>query len=363
MSADRNIPAVLLTRDAFRETCLERDNHRCVICGSSADLSVHHILNRSLWSDGGYYRDNGVTLCNGGTPADLKAGRDVGCHLKAEATLISCEQLREAAGISEPLVSAQFTPDERLDTWGNTVLEDGSIAPGELFDTEQCQTMLDAAGLLGRVQRKFRYPRTFHHPLSPGAGSDDSYIESMDAFHGQEVVVTAKLDGENFTASREFSHARSLDSGYHPTRTRATALWNQFRWDIPDGWRVCAENMQGTHSIRYENLPSPLMVFNVWDETNTALSWDETQEWAELLGLPTVPVVYRGVYDEDAVMAVREQPTPWSETAEGIVIRLARPIAYRDWRRQAVKWVRAGHVQTGDEHWMHRSDIPQNTFS
>jgi hypothetical protein len=53
----------LLTRTEFREGCLERDSYRCVICGETENLSVHHIIERRLWSDGGYYMENGATLC------------------------------------------------------------------------------------------------------------------------------------------------------------------------------------------------------------------------------------------------------------------------------------------------------------
>ena len=210
---------------------------------------------------------------------------------------------------------------------------------------------------------RIRYPRTFHHPRSPGATADDAYVESMDAFIGREVVVTAKLDGESFTASRDFHHARSLDSGYHPTRTRATALWHAFRWELPPPpFRIACENLQGRHSIAYDALPSALFLINVWDERNVALDWDATEAWASRLGLPAVPVLYRGLWDEARFLELVTQPPPWSSEAEGAVVRLASEIAYDDWPRHAAKWVRAGHVQTGEEHWMHRSDVPENGF-
>ena len=41
------------------------------------------------------------------------------------------------------------------------------------------------------------------------------------------------------------------------------------------------------------------MLFSVWNELNVCLSWDETEEWAQRLGLVTVPVLYRGIWDED----------------------------------------------------------------
>ena len=211
---------------------------------------------------------------------------------------------------------------------------------------------------------RIRYPRTFHPPRSPGASGDDAYVESMAALAGREVVVTAKLDGESFTATRDYTHARSLDSGYHPTRTRATALWSTFRWLLPaPPFRVSCENLQGRHSIAYEDLPSPLFVINVWDQRNVALSWDATEAWAATLGVPTVPVLFRGVWDEARFLACALQPPPWSGEAEGAVVRLAGEIAYEDWPRLAAKWVRPGHVQTGVEHWMHRSDVAENGFA
>ncbi len=44
----------LLTRAAFRAAVFARDGGRCVICGAVA-VDPHHILDRALWPDGGYY--------------------------------------------------------------------------------------------------------------------------------------------------------------------------------------------------------------------------------------------------------------------------------------------------------------------
>ena len=57
----------LLTRDSFRDSVFKRDGYACVICGSSdRPLDAHHIIERRLWTDGGYYTDNGATLCDDG---------------------------------------------------------------------------------------------------------------------------------------------------------------------------------------------------------------------------------------------------------------------------------------------------------
>ena len=42
----------------------------------------------------------------------------------------------------------------------------------------------------------------------------------------------------------------------------------------------------------------------VWSARNESLSWQETCEWAALLGVPTVPVIYEGVFAIDTITAV-----------------------------------------------------------
>ena len=50
----------LLNRDEFRLQCLERDNHRCVVCHNGNELAVHHIVERRLWADGGLIDYDGI---------------------------------------------------------------------------------------------------------------------------------------------------------------------------------------------------------------------------------------------------------------------------------------------------------------
>lgn len=61
----------LLTRDEFRRAVFARDGYRCAACGARpsdialvVDLDAHHIMERRLFPDGGYYLDNGATLCD-----------------------------------------------------------------------------------------------------------------------------------------------------------------------------------------------------------------------------------------------------------------------------------------------------------
>jgi len=196
---------------------------------------------------------------------------------------------------------------------------------------------------------RHKYPRTPHLPWSPGATADDVSLLDTSTFAGRRVVVTEKMDGENTTIYPDHVHARSLDSAHHPSRTAVKQLQGRLASSIPAGWRVCGENLQAVHSLAYADLPSWFLLFSVWDQDNRCLAWDATVEWAALLDVPTVPVVWAGVWDEGAARALTRSLD--LRRQEGTVVRLADSFAYADFGVSVAKWVRADHVTT-DAHWL-----------
>lgn len=50
-------------REAFRDAVFERDDHKCFFCNETSYLDAHHITDRSKMPNGGYVRENGITLC------------------------------------------------------------------------------------------------------------------------------------------------------------------------------------------------------------------------------------------------------------------------------------------------------------
>ena len=101
-----------------------------------------------------------------------------------------------------------------------------------------------------------KYPRSPHLPWSEGGTSDDAYLFDTDHFAGKEVVITEKMDGENTSMYRDGIHARSIDGRHHPSRDWVKALHGKICLEIPEGWRLCGENLYARHSIAYEELES-----------------------------------------------------------------------------------------------------------
>ncbi len=198
----------------------------------------------------------------------------------------------------------------------------------------------------GKLFMKTKYPRTFHLRWSPGLSDDDKVQHDISRLvNSQDIVITEKMDGENTSIYNNCVHARSLDSTPRKDRDWVIALQSNLAGDIPDGYRLCGENLWAKHSIGYTSLPSYFMLFSVWKE-KLCLSWDDTVEWAQLLGLVTVPVLYRGPWDESKVRAC----LPTDRVSEGYVVRVAGAFDIAEFQACVVKYVRKGHVQT-DEHW------------
>lgn len=201
----------------------------------------------------------------------------------------------------------------------------------------------------------YKYPRTPHLPFSPGVGGDDKILKDLSTLRGRDCVVTLKMDGENTSLYTNGFHARSLDGRHHPSRDWLKAYHATFAHEIPQGWRICGENLYARHSLAYDALPSYFLGFSVWNERNEALSWDDTLEFFELLGIHPVPELYRGPFDEAYLQQLAKR---WNtERDEGFVVRLAGTIAYDAFGVSVAKWVRPGHVQT-DKHWMHAALVP-----
>ncbi|MFF5089441.1 RNA ligase family protein [Streptomyces niveus] len=195
------------------------------------------------------------------------------------------------------------------------------------------------------------YPRTVHVPWSPGVSSDDVRGGDLDGLRGREVVVTEKMDGENTTLYGDGLHARSLDSGHHPSRAWVKALQGRIGALIPDGTRVCGENLYARHSIAYEELESWFYGFSVWDG-EWCLGWDETVRVLRRLGIPVPRVLWRGVFDERALRGLKLDPA----RQEGYVVRTVEGFVREEFGRRLAKWVRPHHVQT-DTHWMHAAVV------
>lgn len=192
-----------------------------------------------------------------------------------------------------------------------------------------------------------KYPRTYHLPWSASKTNDDRTLKNTQHFEGKEVVVTEKLDGENSTLYSDYFHARSLDGNNHWTQNWLKNFHSTFAFEIPDGWRVCGENLYAKHSIEYDNLDSYFYGFSIWNDKNECLSWDDTLEYFDILNIKHVPILYRGLWDENKIRKLNIDEA----RQEGYAVRLAERFGYFDFKWAVAKYVRKNHISQTVNNW------------
>lgn len=186
---------------------------------------------------------------------------------------------------------------------------------------------------------------------SLGYTNDDIHLAGFQNFQKRKVVITEKMDGESFSFySDGYFHARSIDSRYHPSRSYVINFLSQLAGKIPDGLRICGENVYATHSIKYNNLESYCLVFGIW-EGDLCWDWSSVKMFCSEYGLNTVPVLYEGKFSgkilNDTIKSLD------FKKQEGIVMRVEDSFHLGEFDRFVCKFVRPNHVTT-DEHWMHK---------
>lgn len=124
----------LLSREQFKEQVFKRDRYTCIFCRKPA-VDAHHIIDRSLWPDGGYYLDNGASVCEGH-------------HWKCETTEITVERVRVAARIETVLLPPCLPAGKVYDKWGNELTESGIRLPGPKFFEKGVQKVLARGDML-----------------------------------------------------------------------------------------------------------------------------------------------------------------------------------------------------------------------
>jgi hypothetical protein len=202
----------------------------------------------------------------------------------------------------------------------------------------------------------YKYNRTYHLEWSPGLQNDDRRQINYEEFKKYgDIVATIKMDGENSNLYPDYTHARSINSNNHPSRDYVKGIWGNIKYRIPDGWRICGENIYAKHSIYYDNLESYFQAFSIWDENNMCLDYDTTLDLCKEFGIVHVKEIYRGKYDEDILKSLIDLPE--MEGQEGYVIRTCGSFHYDDFNDNVAKYVRKNHVQTSN-HWLNEKIIP-----
>lgn len=353
-------------RKKFRETVFDRDDNQCVVpwCEQDAD-DAHHIVERSLWSDGGYIPNNGVSVCNHH-------------HQYAETNDIPPQAFWLWLGIEDPPL-----PDSvdtwQIDKWG----DEFETPPWEdLRDRIKYQSSRHLLPLYWYDDETVAQERIEH---------DDTGLESMEDFVGTPLVITHKVDGGNMMIVNDQDNPVRARNGSRPEDTMEL-MYDDLYWrqevheKLPDRLQVFGEWVWAKHSIHYgcdceepcddvgpslseltgvDDERAYFQVFGVYDKKmNLWLSWPEVEKVADELGFPTTPVIYCEDENDEATFEteaearrelIKHARNVIDNGGEGIVVRSKFGFHYGQFGRRLGKYVRENHVSDDAEHWSKRT--------
>lgn len=202
-----------------------------------------------------------------------------------------------------------------------------------------------------------KYNRTPHFPWSLGCTNDDKISDDLSLLINNEIVITEKMDGSNASLELDGCFARTHSGPpSHASFDGLKALHASVKYKIPEGIQLFGEWCYALHSISYASLPHYFLMFNVRDlKTNSWLSWEEVEMWAEEIGVPTVPVLFTGsVISIENLKNLSDnfmnEPSLCNGLREGIVVRVRSEFSDKMFSKSIAKNVRKDHVQT-TEHW------------
>jgi hypothetical protein len=208
---------------------------------------------------------------------------------------------------------------------------------------------------------KLKAPRIYHLPWSEVLSADDKRIRHNNMFDGKDVVVTVKYDGSNISLYNDGSfHSRSLNSSrQHESNDYLHSWWanklysDMYVMAIYSRWpnlRLVGENMCAVHTISYNNLEDVFLLHSAWNGT-TCLSWKDTLNICFALNITSVPVLYKGPYNEAKIKCYNTLDKYRDDVVEGYVVRSSNSYEYNQSDFNIAKFVSNRFIIKDDKHW------------
>lgn len=332
-------------RSEFRQQVFQRDNHTCLVPSCDEDaVDAHHIMERSLWSDGGYIPENGASVCETH-------------HKLAETNVIPPQAFYRWIDVEDPPL-----PDGvsyHSNKWG----EEFEKPPWKEY------------------REDIKYPSSRHLPWSHEQDRDDTSHQTLDWAAEIPLVATVKMDGGNCMIVKDKDNPIRARNGKHADKEHfdlaKSWYWNSGLYEEMDpNLQLFGEWLYAKHSIHYgcncdescEDEGPPLrhyfQLFGIYDKQfDVWLGWEKTVEIADDLGLELVPPAQESEYyittSGEGTQKLWADLYDLSQTVEsqgheGIVVRSALPFHYGQFGSRLGKYVREDHVKDEEKHWSHR---------
>lgn len=208
------------------------------------------------------------------------------------------------------------------------------------------------------------YPRTPHLPHNPTVALGD-YVATEDEVRplflpsDLHICIEEKVDGANCGMSlvdgeaviRNRNHV--LRKGYlkdTAAKKQFLPAWNWFyenrkAFEVLEGYTVYGEWTLALHGIRYDNLPTFFIAYDLYDqESGNFVATHRARAMMEEAGLAVVPLLHTGpIGGWDELTALCNGPSAYStqDKREGVYVK----VSDQKWVTGRYKMVRPDYIQ------------------
>lgn len=210
------------------------------------------------------------------------------------------------------------------------------------------------------------FPRIAYLVSAPSVGRDDAVLSAAARapFLSREVIVEEKLDGANVSICVDAEgRLRATGRSGRESRDRARQFGRLQAWVaaeqqalrglLGEGEVAYGEWLFRTHSIRYDALPSLLIILDLWHSNRGFASVSERDRRCALAGLQTAPLLFQGVLGSMLrLRALHARASFGAGPAEGMVLRLEQGGRLES----RAKWVDPGFRRKSEREWRRGAD-------
>ena len=215
----------------------------------------------------------------------------------------------------------------------------------------------------------FKFPTTPHLTvLGKGTVRNDKVFteHERDAFLDHELIVEEKIDGANVGISFDSSgevHVQNRGSFLlkpYQGQWKKLDEWLSLNLDrffdvLQDQYILFGEWCFARHSVRYENLPSWFLGFDIYDKENRQfLSCEMRNDLFRQMDISQTPMLGRGRFSLQELKTFFRTSRFSSTASERIYLRYD----HGKWLGARAKLVRPEFVQTIEIHWSRKGIIP-----
>ena len=143
---------------------------------------------------------------------------------------------------------------------------------------------------------RVKYPTIASLPWSENNKNNLTLLK-MDGYFNKKIIIT-KLNNRPPISIYSDGYVHGVSTITTPIyKEQYNDLLKEVYSELEEGWRVCGYLTKQKKAF--------ITIDSIWNNKNECLSWEDTVEWCEILGLELPEILYKGIYNKEELLYVQ----------------------------------------------------------